>query len=60
MTRKERNHSRTAEKYHRLAYELEADAARLRADGYERAADWAKSLASKFGDLARQMDRGEA
>lgn len=60
MTRKERNHMRTAEKYHRLAYELEADAVRLRADGYERAADSVKSLASRFGNLARDMDRGEA
>lgn len=46
---------RKAEKLHRLAYELEADAASVRDGCGDRYASAIDSIASRLGDLARGM-----
>jgi hypothetical protein len=56
MTAKERN--RLMNKLHRLAYELEHDAARLRAScpAYAADGDALKAIASSLGSLVRRGD----
>ena len=46
---------RLTQKLHKLAYELEWDAARLRKAGWEYEADGIKDIASRLGKIARAM-----
>lgn len=51
-----RQMDRLAEKYHRLAYALEHDAARVRDSWHPSYADTIKSISRRLGDLARAME----
>lgn len=57
MTKAERNAlRRKGEKYVRLAYDLESDAAAIRAlGGFPDLADWINSQSSSIGKLGRHM-----
>lgn len=50
--------SRKAEKFVRLAYELEADAAALREAGWTQYGERARDISSQIGKLGRSM-RGD-
>lgn len=47
---------RLAEKYHRLAYEIEHDARRMRAEGLGGLADTLLSFSSPIGKFARNLE----
>jgi hypothetical protein len=47
---------RLAEKYHRLAYEFEHDAHRVRTSWHPSYAETIKSISRQLGDLARTIE----
>jgi len=47
---------RLAAKLHRLAYELETDAARLRSSDHPSYADSVRDISRKLGNLARNIE----
>lgn len=54
MTKKQMD--RLAAKLHRLAYELETDAARLRSSDHPSYADSVRDISRKLGNLARNIE----
>jgi len=51
------NVKRSGERLCRLAYELEALAARLREAGYESEANGVRAMSSQAGNIGRELDR---
>lgn len=54
MTKKQLD--RLAAKYHRLAYEMEADAARVLRSDHPSYADSVRDISRKLGSLARSIE----